>query len=514
MRRGGALAAAIVLFYPAALNGQWVDAQLPRRGELQIGVAGQSGTVDHRFTADGTSQPLSEVFATTIDSRLAPPLDSLDAALSAFYPTLGLQIPEPSRLGIISYDVMVERTRAPISLTYSATDWLALFTVVPIVRAETFSVTQFDTTAADAGDVGSAFGDDPGAFFQGLNDGIAALESVIAADTLGAAEQQQAEALLADAQAMESGLTGLRDQVYVPTDSGSAGRDLAGFYGGMQSGFQDFEIDIPALSLARPINTSTGVDLTSGPEFGIEPPQTRDSGIKFGDIELGISLQPLNTFRATAKSPRPKVPVRVRMDALWRFATGSVPAANRLFDAGIGQGQPDLELRGALDVAYGGRIWMSLFAGYNIQMEADVERLITSRASPIQLGAYTGMVRWNPGDILTILVAPRFNFTRTITFSGLFRSQRHGRDRFEALDPIDPGAAFVPSDLEEGTEYSSRSIGFAIRYSTTDWAGDRRSGLPMEVELRYLKTTSGRDGFAPQRNVWEVATRLYATPFR
>ena len=144
----------------------------------------------------------------------------------------------------------------------------------------------------------------------------------------------------------------------------------------------------------------------------------------------------------------------------------------------------------------------------------EIERLITSRLSPIQLGAYTTTVLWNPGNILTLMAAPRINLTRVITFSGLFMLTHHGRDQVQPAGPVNSGAPFVPSDLEEGTEWNARSLGFSARYSTTNWSGDRRSGIPVEVELTYLNTASGRDGIVPKRNIWQVGLRYYQNIFR
>lgn len=513
-QRIGFIGLATVLLWPAQLDAQWWDAQMPRRGELQIGLSGRNSTIDHRFTADGSLQPLSDVFGAELDSRLVPPVDSLDTVLAAFFPTLGLLMPEASTLGDLQYDALLERTFAPISLNFGVTDWLAAFAVVPMVEGKSFVATQLDSLAASAGSAGTAFANNPDSLFQQLNSGISELEAIVAADTLSVALQAEAEQLLSDARTYEVGMLELRQQPYVPTDSGAAGRELSGFYQDLQSGFLAFEIDLPVIPLAGPITTAQAVGLTSGPEFGIEPPQSRSTGIKLGDIEVGVSIQPLNSFRQRPGRPRPKVPIRAKLDALYRFATGSPPAPNRLFDVGTGDGQPDVEFRTTFDVAYGSRFWLSLLAGYNIQLEAEVDRLITSPVSPVQPGAYTATVLWNPGNVLTLVAAPRFNLTPVITFSGLITLTRHGRDQVQPLGPVDSGAVFLPEDIEEGTRWNARSLGFAARYSTTNWSGDRRSGIPVEVELSYLHTTSGSDGFAPQRNVWQVSLRYYQRIFR
>jgi hypothetical protein len=510
MRAGcGGLALAAALLVPASLDAQWFDAQLPRRGELQVGLAGQSITVDRRFTPDGSLQPLTEMYTAVLDSRLVPPLDSLDVALTDLFPTLGLADPESSTLGPLQYDVLFERTRAPISISFAPIRWLAIFAVVPLVKGVSQRGEQLDTLVANSGFQGSAFGGDPNSFFTGLGTGIDALDSIVAADTLPPATQAEAVALLADARAIETGLLDLSELSYMPSDSGSNGAALAGFYETVRSGFEGFALTLPELALARPIDVEAAKLLTSGPEFGIEPPEPRSSGVKLGDIEAGISLQPLNTFRRGEDGTRPTFPLRARFDALWRFATGTPPLAYHLFDVGTGDGQSDLELRGMFEVGLGSRFWLSAFAGYNIQMEGEVERLITSRAMPIQLGAYTSLVKWDPGDVLTLAAVPRFNFTRNITFSFLYLIIHRGADRVRPVDPVPGDAAFVPADLEVGTEYTARSLGFAARYSSTEWSGDRRDGIPVEVELRYRNTSKGEDGFTPKRNIWEVSVRLY-----
>jgi hypothetical protein len=510
LRRFSVLALTALL-WPRALDAQWLDAQLPRRGELQVGVSGQNLTVDERFEPGGSRQPLSEVFAVRFDARLLPALDTLDAALAGLFASLDLPAPEPSSLGVLRHDALLEQTSAPISLTFGVTDWLAAFAVVPIVKGKSFVGSALDSLAVNAGPIASAFGGDADAFFTGLGDGIAALDSI--AGTLP--PDPRAVALLNDARTLETGLTGLRGLAYVPTDSSDAGRELTGRYEALRAGFQEFEVELPTLSLSRTINVSEALLLSSGEEFGIEPTQGRSTGIKLGDIELGVSLQPFNTFRRRPQQPRARFPVRARLDALWRFASGSAPRPERLMDLGAGDGQPDLEFRSTLDVGYGTRIWLSLFAGYNLQLETTTERLISSPESPIQLGAYVARVHWDPGDVLTLAAAPRLNLTRNITFSALYVLRRRGEDRVTAADGAPPDAAgFHPTDTQTGSEYTARSLGFAARYASTEWAGDRRRGIPVEVELRYLQTNSARDGFAPKENVWQVGLRLYGVIFR
>ncbi|MGD2215412.1 MAG: hypothetical protein PVJ64_01595, partial [Gemmatimonadales bacterium] len=505
----GGLTLAAALFVPARLDAQWFDAQFPRRGELQVGLAGHNIAVDRRFTPDGAVQPLSKMFTATLDPQIVAPLDSLDLALIDLFPTLGLADPEGSTLGPLKYDVLFERTRAPISISFAPTRWLAVFAVVPLVKGVSYGGEHIDTLVTNTGPRASAFDGNPDAFFAGLGAGISALESMVAADTLPPDVQAEAQALLAEAQAFEAGLLELNELSYVPTQAGPNGSALAGFYETVRSGFEGFEVTLPALALAGPIDEATAMALTSGPEFGIEVPEGRSSGIKFGDIETGISLQPLNTFRRRSDGSRPIFSVRARFDALWRFATGTPPQAQHLFDVGTGDGQSDVELRGTLDLGLCSTFWLSLFAGYNIQMAGEVERLVTSRELPIQPGAYTALVNWDPGDVLTLAAVPRINFTRNITFSFIYLRVHRTPDLVRPLDPVPGGAAFVPADLQERTEYTARSLGFAARFSATEWSGDRRDGIPVEVELRYLNTSEAEDGFTPKNNIWEVSVRLY-----
>ncbi len=495
---------------------QWVDAQLPRRGEVQVGISGTSITTDRRFLADGTNQPLSEALALNLDNQIVPALNDLDTALAALFASLDLGDTQSSTLGPVSYDVLLERTRLPISVTFGLTDWLAPFAVVPIAIGKSFVGTELDSMLAEAGETATAFGENPDAFFASLESSISQLESIVQADTLSSGLQSQAEALLSDAQTLEAGLADLRALEYMLTSTGVNGASLLAFYEQMRSGFSTFEVDLAELDLAQPIDGELARELSSGPEFGIEPLQNRDTGFRFGDIEVGVRLQPLNTFPRRPGEPIStfSVRVRARFDALWRFASGSEPAANRITDVGTGDGQPDLEFRTAWDLTLGRRFWLSAFGSYNIQLEADIERLITDRGSPIQLGAFTTPVRWDPGDVLTLVAAPRFNLTQDITFSFLYVYARQGHDNVSPTTGTATDGAFSLSDIEQGTKYSARSVGFAARYASTSWSGHERPGIPAEVEFRYLNTTSGSGGFAPDRNVWEVAVRLYKTIFR
>jgi hypothetical protein len=500
---------AAALLPTSTLEAQWRDAQLPRRGELQIGLSGENLTFDHLFV-DGDVQPLRRVLSTELDARLIPELDSLNDSLAQLYWNLGLPLPEPSHLGNLQYDALFERTNAPISLSFGATEWLAAFVVVPVVKSETSAAAKLDSLPSVTGYTP----DQLASFLPGLGNGIARLESMVAADTLPADLQTEAERLLADARTLEAGLTGISAGLFAPTSTGAPGRNLLQYYGQMQSDFGAFEISVPELTLASNLTEQNAVDEVRWQELGIEPPQYSSTGIKLGDIEAGLSVQAYNSFRERPDRPRPRFPIRVRIDGLYRFATGSPPAAGRLTDAGTGDGQPDIELRSTLDIGLSRRFWLSAYAGLNIQLAGEVERLVTSRQQPIQVGSYTMVVRWDPGDVLTLVAAPRFNFTQTITFSGLIVRTRHGKDSVQPVDPVDDDAAFVPADLEEGTQFTATSIGFAARFSTTHWAGERRSGIPVEVELRYLRTTSAKNGLVPRHNSWQVGLRYYQSIFK
>ena len=60
-KRWLALSVVLVLL-PSAAPAQWVDAQLPRGGEFQIGLSGQSQSTKARLTPDGQKQLFPEAF--------------------------------------------------------------------------------------------------------------------------------------------------------------------------------------------------------------------------------------------------------------------------------------------------------------------------------------------------------------------------------------------------------------------------------------------------------------------
>jgi hypothetical protein len=141
-----------------------------------LGLSGSNTTVD-QFFIDGSIVPSTGIFGIELDPRLVPQLDTLDAVLSGLFGSFGETPAATSTLGLVQYDVLFEKTNAPISVAFGATKWLAVFTVVPIVRGQSFVGTEVDSMTAEAGPVGSAFGGDADGFFTGLDNGIAGLES-------------------------------------------------------------------------------------------------------------------------------------------------------------------------------------------------------------------------------------------------------------------------------------------------------------------------------------------------
>lgn len=497
----------LLLLLPAGARGQWVDARFPRAGKLQVGFGAEVTDVDGRFGPNGDLQPFLEAFGLPIDTGLAPELGATNSRVDSLFAALELPEPEALTLGTLRFDVLSEHSRFPLNVTWSVTDWLALTGTIPFVLGKAFVGPVLDSPGA--GPTNTAFGGSPDVFFSDLDGTIAELESMIAADTLIADRRSRAEALLEEARTLETGLSGFRDLPYTPTDSGPVGQTLRDRYGEVADGFQEFDLELPELRLAAAEEADSLTGRITEGGFGIEAPETRDSGIRLGDIEVGLGLQPLNTFRLRSDRAPPRVRLRARVDAVWRFASGTPPAANRIFDPGTGDGQPDLEFRSAVDLAVGNRFWISVFGGYTIQFAADTERLFTSPSRPIREGAFVAPVHWDPGDFSWYGAAPRFNLTSVITLSGYFARTSRGADEVRSLSPIPDGAPFTARDVTPGTEYHSSILGFALRYSSTGWAGNRQPGLPVEVEFRYRRTVSGGDGFAPEERRWDVALRWY-----
>ena len=357
--------------------GQWFDARQPGAGELLVEITGSNAGAESRFQPDGSRRRLADVLSLELDRGIEPALDSLDAALPDLFPTLDLPGGTQSSLGVLKFDVLLERTSIPFNFELGITDWLSVFAVVPVVQGRSFTGPLIADGTASAG----VFSESPDEFFNNLGGSIAQLESIVAADTLPGARQQEAQALLAEALALEAGLEGLRGLPYVPTDSSAAGREISNAYAGLRAGFADFELELPELMLGVPLSGAEGAEFITEAEFGIETPQSRSTGIKFGDLEAGLRLKPLDTFRPGGTGAPSFLRLRLQLGALWRFPSGSEQVADRLTDLGVGDGQADLELQSALDIAFGRRIWLSVFGGYTIQFDADLRRLLTDPAS-------------------------------------------------------------------------------------------------------------------------------------
>ena len=506
--RWSSAAVMMIALAPTPGRAQWLDARFPRRGQLQVEFGPGFATFDSRFRPDGSVQSTAEVYSALIGPGLVPELVALNDTIGNVFSRLGLPPPEKNpTLGRLHLDVLNERTRAPFTITWAVTDWLAVSGTVPIVNAAAFVGSGVDSATAGAGN--TLFGGNPDAFFTDLDQAISQLESMVAADTLAPDRQAAAQALLDRARDVEAGLQAFHGLAYGPTDTGAAGVALHQLYDGLTAGFEGFGIMPPELTLAEPVDGDALAGFVSGSAFGTQPFRPRRvTGTKFGDLEVGLSLQPINTF-PSPRNGSATVRVRARLDARYRFANATPRLASRLFDPGVGAGFPDAHLSSTVDLAFGRRFWLSAFGTFDLRREAEMAWLFTSPASPIQRGAFVAPAHWDPGDVWSAGIAPRFNLTPAITFSALFARTHHGRDRLTPVNALPTDAPFSPADQERGSRYTGRILGFGLRYASTEWDGTRRSGLPLEVELRYRLWVGADGGYAPRLRVWEVGARWY-----
>src|SRR5207253_1663741 len=81
--------------------------------------------------------------------------------------------------------------------------------------------------------------------------------------------------------------------------------------------------------------------------------------IALGDIELSVTSQLFNSF---GDAPSSATKWRGSLAGVIRLGTGHRPRQGRPFDVGTGDGQTDLEVRGAVDMLFRDRL-LTTFAG-------------------------------------------------------------------------------------------------------------------------------------------------------
>lgn len=510
---GGTLSASaltavgVLLAGPCRAAAQFIDAALPRGGELRIQVSGSQSIYDRSHVPGRATEALGAPFSRALDAGVFSALNNADAAVASLLAALGAPAPSTSlSLGTAALNLQAEITEVGFDLMLGVTRWLAIGGDLPLVRARVFARPDLTEGSASAGPASTAFGTTPEIFVGQLRSAVAALNSIIESGAIDPARRAEAEALAARSQIYVDGFAALSAVPFLPTDSSEAGRGLQDIHRELAAGFESFGLVFPGLKLATPLDPAATFTLLAD-SLAMPPFGDADTGYRLGDAALKVFAQPLNTFRPLpVGQPEPAVRYRATLGFVRRFDTGSQDRADRAYDLPTGRGSPSVEFRGTLELALRRKLWLTVDAVLVQQEGHNLSRRVTPPDTPLVGPNREAEVTRDPGGVRILTAIPRLNLNESVSVGILLQREHRSRDRYEfageALAGIDADV------LGEGSDASATRWGFEIRYRATGALGEARPGVPVETAFSYLKTTSG-DGRVPAASVWRLGFRLY-----
>jgi hypothetical protein len=497
------------------------DATVVPRGSIRVTAGISFSRADKRFGSGhpagatrGEKEPLGASFS--FDSlgpaaieRLAPltqPLRTLSGQ-SALTPSLGaLRV-------VVDQDV---RT-VPLSIDAGLTSRVSLGVYVP------YHFLRNDVTVLPTG--GGNLGVNPALIVPGAQTRNGAVLSQIfaasarlrarldacEADPSGAgcgplnANRPQALAFLTQADAGASSLLAVYGDA---TRAGSPFAPIAGSalesaifaqLNSFNTSYQNF-LGLPVDSVlvsARPVGatrlTLAGVNaILADSAFGIlAQPLESVEHAHVGDVEVSAKVLLYDGFQGRTSRRLASVDglkARLSVGAAYRFATGMTASPNRFADLGTGDGTPDIEARGYLDIVFGNRFWWSTVVRYGLPRSDTVTARIPDTTSFGFPAAYRLQnVERTRGKYIDAELSPRLVLNDCFAVAGYYRFRKSNRDEysgtFQTADLLGAAQTLDAAALGAFTDLEEHRAGLALSYSTIAGYAARRSGVPLELTL-------------------------------
>lgn len=498
------------------VSAQIMDRTMVPRGQLRLQAHPVFSSWDRRFgrTADGAEgiEELGDDLTASDATDLFPRMSALTDAVRQLG---GLPGYDPV-LGPTAGRVQQEATSIFFGADVGVFDWLTVSVVVPWNQRRT-AVDLIHTPDTIAGDLGLSPIVGDAASVDAFLSSAAAAANVAAADANaicagGAGPACTTAQDLADrTAAFAAGLgAAYAASPFFPLTGTAAGDGLSQALTDLNLELQNANLStfLPLL-LATERVTEDGFPLltgTAGTGFAALPLQTRQGLWAVGDVEISARARLLDNLTPTADTPTSGFGYRVLGSFTVRLPTGTPEDPDILLDLGTGDGQLDVEGGVSADLRFGTRIGIATGGWYVRQGATTLTKRVVSPETVMAPADTRASLRWSPGVMLGVDVAPYLRLSSTLTLHGEYRYLHRFRDAFE-LTLADPALDPVVLELESGMKL--HEVGGGVRYDTVEpWLSD---GVhrPMEVHLRFLHAVSGSGGHAPKRTRVEAGLRLF-----
>jgi hypothetical protein len=508
----GRLGVLACLVFPAILSAQLPPLGVPR-GALRLEIDGGLESWDTRFL-DGQKEGLgADLSSTALGSDRFPSLADAESRIARVTGITGYRL----NLGRLTTDALADRGIANFGLSLGLTNSITIFGRLPLVRARVQRTTSLDPTAADAGlSPGEAAQSD---FFLQFDNALTSLSAHLAAGDYDGdpARRALAQATLTDATALRDDLLGLLGDPataspFVPTTTGQAGLAINARLDALQStltnslGVPDFTAD-PVLA-SQPLAADELEAALTDPA-GSFAYRSGESNVTFrGDGETGVALTLVDRWdRGTRRGG-----LRAAVEGLVRFPTGVRARTDRLLALGTGDGQTDVEFRIVTDFG-SGRWGARVEAGYNRQLAADIIARVAPPSQPFAGLDRLTIVRWDPGDVVSLAARPFFRLSRSIAIQGTVQHWSRGTD--DASYPTDEDAipGVEAGVLAEDTKASATLLGIGLTYADLGRLTTGGRGLPVDAGWNYERVASASGGRVANAHRIRAWFRVYVGLF-
>jgi len=498
----------VAVLRPAPLPAQAVDrTDTPRRGALRVSFDPQTMTWEQEFTPTGRH--------------------GLGAALSgdsaaAHIPSVALEQQDMRTLtGIAGYvaslghellAIRAERRVMPIGMEYGITDRLSVGVTIPIVRVRVRAGYKLHPPGGNIG-AGALTAADSArytTFFTNLSAALAQLKDSITAGRYGCTGNPtcRAQAVLDSGDSLQQVLAhavfGTADTLgyYLPLASSDVGRDLTALITGLQRAMSDtFHVTafkdvflLPTTPLANPVDVATLLQARTD-SLGLAPYMDTPRRLRFfpGDVEVTARYRLLVTDNAALTT-----------GLLVRLPTGHLESPNDPFDISTGDHQTDLEGQLTGELTVWNRLWLNLSLRAARQFPGTRARRVGPAEDPFLPATTVALLRWDPGDYVSVDVAPMYRFSRRFAVGITASYYAQGQDRYSFMSAQD-STAFAnqiggPADLgvlDAGTAIRQTRLGLAATYM----------GPRLEGGLSVQQTVNGAGGLVPVATVFRIVIK-------
>jgi hypothetical protein len=488
-----------------------VSAQLPPvgvpGGVVRVELDGSLETFDRRFR-DGHQEGYgADLSSPALGSDRIPRLADADARIGRVIGDPGYRI----NLGNLATDAQADVGTGYFGLSLGLTNDITIFGRIPLVRARVQSARGFDAASADAGLSPDQANQIP--FFNEFDAALTTLSNKIAAGDYDANPTQKAlaQATLADGTVLRDDLFGLLSDPAtaaptVPLTASTAGTAIDARVTALQ-GTLASSLNVPGFVLTpaladAPLTTDDLVQLLGSPTFDL---RLGESKVTFrGDAEVGASLTLIDRWDRT----RSRGGLRVALSGLARLPTGRRDRSDHPLDIGTGDGQTDVQLDLVTDVG-AGPIGARLAGSYVRQLPANILVRVTSPSQPLVGPDRLALVRWNPGDIVSIGVHPFYRLARTFALQAGVDHWMRSTDQVSYASPANALPGIDPTILAAESKANATLLSVGITYANPGerWPGGK--GLPVDATWSYERVLrQGGSGRVPDTH--RVAARFRA----